>query len=117
MTFMIVFSLTSMAAGGYYVQNIPAWISWAKYISPFKCGYESAQMLVFDRPVICDGTGDLAQYCKDGVFSATPDEVLETLGSEGSHALNIAILMCIVIIPRYFAYLALKSKRGAERGL
>lgn len=116
MTFMIVFSLTSMAAGGYYVQNIPAWIEWAKYISPFKFGYESAQMLVFNRPVPCDGTGDLALFCTDGVNEATPDEVLETLGSEGSQGVSIAILFCIIVIPRYFAYLALKSKRGAERG-
>jgi hypothetical protein len=116
MTFMIVFSLTSMAAGGYYVQNIPAWIGWAKYLSPFKFGYESAQILVFNAPVPCDGTGNLALFCKDGVDEATPDEVLETLGSEGSHGVNIAILFCIIVIPRYFAYLALKSKRGAERG-
>ena len=115
MTFMIVFSLTSMAAGGFYVQNIPAWIAWAKYLSPFKFGYESAQILVFNRPVACDGSGDLALYCTDIVAYANPDEVLETLGSEGGHGVNIGVLLCIIVIPRYFAYLALRSKRGAER--
>ena len=30
MTVMIVFSLTAMAAGGYYIKNIPAFLQWLK---------------------------------------------------------------------------------------
>ena len=56
MTIMIVISLTAMAAGGFYIKNIPAFIQWIKYVSPFKPGYEAAQQLVFDRNVPCDGS-------------------------------------------------------------
>lgn len=112
---MIVVSLTTMAAGGYYVQNIPSWIAWIKYTSPFKFGYEASQILVFDRDVKCDGSGDLAAFCIDNVEFASSEQVLETLGSEGTVATNIGILIALIFIPRYFAFVALKSKKAAER--
>jgi len=115
MTVMIVFSLTAMAAGGFYVENIPSFLVWLKYVSPFKPGYEAAQMLVFDRNVPCDGSGALAEYCTEGVEYATPEQVLDVLNSEGTIAFNIGILVLLVIIPRYLAFLALKGKKGAER--
>lgn len=121
MTIMIVISLTTMAAGGFYIQNIPSFISWIKYVSPFKPGYEVSQMLVFDRDVPCDGSDVLAEFCTgtaggtDGVEYATREQVLSTLGSEGTIAMNIGILCVLMIVPRYLAFLALKGKRGAER--
>jgi ABC-type transport system involved in multi-copper enzyme maturation permease subunit len=115
MTVMIVFSLTAMAAGGYYIKNIPAFLQWLKYISPFKPGYEAAQALVFDRDVPCDGSGILAEYCTGDVKAASSEQVLKFLSSEGSVAFNIGILIILAIVPRYLAFLALKNKRGAER--
>ncbi len=112
---MIVISLTSMAAGGYYVQNIPVWLTWLKFISPFKFGYEASQILVFDRDVPCDGSGVLAEYCTEGVEYVSSEDVLDTLGSEGTVGMNIGILLALALIPRYLAFLALKNKRGAER--
>ncbi len=112
---MIVISLTSMAAGGYYVENIPIWLTWLKYVSPFKFGYEASQILVFDRDVQCDGSGTLAEFCTDGVEYVSSEDVLETLGSEGTVGRNIGVMMALVVIPRYLAFLALKNKRGAER--
>jgi ABC-type multidrug transport system ATPase subunit len=115
MTIMVVVSLTAMAAGGYYIKNIPTFIGWIKYISPFKPGYEAAQTLVFDREVPCDGSGVLAGYCVDGTEKVSSDNVLKFLGSEGSIGFNIGILVALMIVPRYLAFLALKNKRGAER--
>jgi len=115
MTIMIVISLTQMAAGGFYIQNIPSFISWVKYISPFKPGYEAAQRLVFDRDVPCDGSNVLAEFCTGEVKYATSEEVLKSLNSEGTVLFNISILIALVVIPRYLAFLALKTKRGAER--
>jgi len=115
MTIMVVISLTAMAAGGYYIKNIPTFIGWIKFISPFKPGYEAAQALVFDREVPCDGSGILAGYCLDGAETVSSDNVLKFLGSEGSIGFNIGILVALMIVPRYLAFLALKNKRGAER--
>ncbi len=115
MTYMVVISLTSMAAGGFYVQNIPVWLDWVKYASPFKFGYEASQIMIFNYNVPCDGSGYLAQYCTDGVEYATPEQVLEFFNSEGSIPLNLGILLVLIIVPRYLSFLALKAKRGAER--
>jgi ABC-type multidrug transport system ATPase subunit len=117
MTVMVVISLTTMAAGGFYVKNIPNFLVWIKYISPFKPGYEAAQILVFDRSVPCDGSGILAEYCNDGesVGSASVSQVLKFLGSDGTVGLNVGLLVVLVVVPRYLAFLALKGKRGAER--
>merc|ERR1712176_1245713 len=111
-TVMIVFSLTAMAAGGYYIKNIPIFLQWLKYVSPFKPGYEASQVLVFDRDVPCDGSGILREYCTDGVEKVSKEEVLDFLVSEGSVGLNICILLLIIIIPRYLAFLVLKRERG-----
>jgi len=115
MTIMVVISLTSMAAGGFYVQNIPTWLSWVKYTSPFKYGYEASQTMVFDGDVLCDGSGALAKYCTDDVEYATRDQVLEYLNAEGSIGFNVGILFALMIVPRYLSFLALKLKRGDER--
>jgi len=115
MTIMVVISLTSMAAGGFYIQNVPTWLAFVKYTSPFKFGYEASQLLVFDDAVKCDGSGVLAQYCTEGVEYATQEQVLEFINSEGSLGLNVGLLIVLIIIPRYLSFLALKAKRGAER--
>lgn len=115
MTIMVVISLTTMAAGGFYVQNIPVWLEWVKYTSPFKFGYEASQILIFDSPVECDGSGVLAAYCTEGVEFATREQVLDFINSEGTVAFNIGILLILIIVPRYFSFLALKAQRGAER--
>lgn len=115
MTIMVVISLTTMAAGGFYVQNIPVWLEWVKFLSPFKFGYEASQIMIFDGPVKCDDSGVLAQYCTNGVEYASREDVLEFINSEGSIGLNIGILIVLIFVPRYLSFLALKAKRGAER--
>lgn len=115
MTIMIVISLTSMAAGGFYVQNVPTWLAFVKYTSPFKFGYEASQLLVFNDAVRCDGSGVLAAYCTEGVKYATKEEVLEFINSEGTLGFNIGMMIILIIVPRYLSFFALKAKRGAER--
>lgn len=115
MTIMVVISLTTMAAGGFYVQNIPAWLEWVKYLSPFKFGYEAAQQMIFDSGVRCDGSGVLAEYCTEGVEYASRDQVLDFINSEGSIAFNIGMMLILIVVPRFLSFHALKAKRGAER--
>jgi ABC-type multidrug transport system ATPase subunit len=115
MTIMVVISLTTMAAGGFYVQNIPVWLEWVKYTSPFKFGYEASQIMIFNENVPCDGSGKLAAYCTEGVAYATKDQILDFINSEGTVSLNLGILIVLIIVPRYLSFLALKAKRGAER--
>mmetsp|Transcript_13572 Transcript_13572/g.19848 ORF Transcript_13572/g.19848 Transcript_13572/m.19848 type:complete len:361 (+) Transcript_13572:2-1084(+) len=115
MAVMTVVALSLMAAGGFYIKNIPSFLQWVKYISPFKPSFEAAQILVFSRGVECDGSDVLSQYCTEGVEYATSEQVLEYLGSEGTVGLHIVTGVLLVLIPRYLAFLALKSKKGEER--
>ena len=112
---MVVISLTTMAAGGFYVQDIPDWIEWVKYVSPFKFGYEAAQVIIFDSPVKCDGSGALREFCTEGVEYVSTEDILGFLGSEGTVTFNICTLLLLIVVPRYLSFIALKAKRGAER--
>jgi hypothetical protein len=112
---MIAINLTLMGAGGFYIDNIPAWLEWAKYLSPFKHGYGACQKLIFDSPVRCDDSGILAEYCTEGVEYATREQVFLFLNVEGTVALDIGILLILIVVARGLAFLSLKRQRGAER--
>jgi len=115
MTILIVFSLTCLVSGGYYIRNIPDFMKWVPYLSPFKYAYHSTTTLIFDHPVPCDGSGILEVICKDGVEFATPEEIRDFLFLQGSVAFNVGMMLVITFVARYAAFLALKNKRGGDR--
>jgi ABC-type multidrug transport system permease subunit len=116
MTVMTVFSLFLMLLGGFFVQNVPAFIAWAKYLSPFKFAYDASLQLVFDSPVACDGSGALGDLCGGASTGyASPEEVISFLGVQGSVGFNVGLLTVLILVPRYIAYLALRAKKGGER--
>ena len=115
MVIMTVIALSLMVVGGFFVRQIPSWILWLGYLSPFKYSYNSSVQLVFNQPVPCDGSGLLAA-CDGGSegFASTQD-VLEFLGVEFSAGVNAALLLAMFIVVRIFAFFALKSKKAEER--
>jgi len=116
MVIMVVASISLMVSGGFYVENPPAFLTWVTYLSPFTYSYDACQILVFDKNVPCDGSGILEVVCGvEFVDYATPEQVLEYLNVQGSVSFNIGLLFVLFIIPRYFAFLALKLKKGEER--
>jgi len=116
MTVLIVFTLTCLVSGGYYIQNIPAFMSWTPYLSPFKYAYHSSVTLIFDHNVPCDGSGILEVICsKPGVDFATPEEIREFLNVEGSVGMNVGLMFVMIFVARYLAFLALKSKKAGDR--
>jgi len=116
MTVLIVFTLTCLVSGGYYIQNIPAFMKWTPYMSPFKYAYHSCVSLVFDHDVPCDGSGILEVICsKPGVEFATPEDIREFLNVDGSVGLNIGLMCALIFVARYLAFLALKSKKAGDR--
>ena len=113
---MTVFALGLMLLGGFYVENVPAFVSWARYLSPFKFAFDAAQQLVFDENVPCDGSGVLQDICGDSDTGyATPDQVKAFLRVDGSLAFNVGMLLVLSTVPRYVAYLALRSKKSGDR--
>lgn len=116
MTVMTVFSLFLMLLGGFFVENVPVFIAWAKYLSPFKYAYDASLQLVFNSPVPCDGSGALGDICGGAsTGSASPDEVLNYLGVQGSVGFNVGLLFVLILVPRYIAYRALRAKKAGER--
>jgi ABC-type multidrug transport system permease subunit len=115
MTVITVIALTMMLLGGYYVDNVPGFVSWAKYLSPFKYAFDASRELIFDRDVPCDGSGYLPALCYPGREAIPAEEVLAFLEVEGSIGFNAGMLIVLGLVPRYIAYLALRSKRGGKR--
>jgi len=116
MTVLIVFTLTCLVSGGYYIQNIPAFMKWTPYLSPFKYAYHSSVTLVFNHPVPCDGSGILEVICnKPGVEFANPEDIREFLNIQDSVGLNVGLMFVLIFVARYLAFLALKSKKPGDR--
>jgi len=117
MTIMTVSSLALMLLGGFFVQNIPSFVQWARYLSPFKYAFDSSLQIVFDRDVPCDGSGMLEEQCKglDVGYASHEYVVREALQVEGGIAFNVWMLVVICFLPRYIAYLALRRQKAGER--
>jgi ABC-type multidrug transport system ATPase subunit len=113
MTIMIIISLTMMVSGGFFVENMPPFFSWVKYLSPFKYAFDASRELIFDYDVKCDGTNNVCGGLNLNV--ATSSLVKDYLKIENSVALNVGILFCIFVIPRYLAFLSLQRKKAGER--
>ena len=101
-----------MVAGGYYVEEMPQFLSWIKYLSPFKYGFDATQQLVFDRDVPCDGSNVI---CSDSMEYASVAQVKKFLDVDGGVGFNVGLLFLVFLIPRYLSFLALKSKKSQDR--
>jgi len=116
MTLTTVVSLSLMLLGGFFVENVPFWLDWGKYVSPFKYSFDASRQLVFDRNVPCDGSGALESLCNgSSEGSVPPGDVIDFLRIEGSVGFNVGLLIAIGLIPRYIAYRALRAKKQGER--
>ena len=116
LTFMTVVSLFLALVGGFFVENVPPFLVWSKFISPFKYSFDASLQLVFDEPVPCDGSGALEGLCDDNEDGfASPEAVMEFLGVQGSVGFNVGLLIAIGLFPRYLAYLALGAKKEGDR--
>jgi len=115
-TILTISMLALMLLGGFFVENIPDFISWAIFLSPFKYALDSSLQLVFDRPVPCDGSGFLEEACNGRATGyASKEDILKSLNVQGSIGFNVGMLMVICIVPRYLAYVALRRQKEDVR--
>eukprot|EP00538_Stauroneis_constricta_P004422 CAMPEP_0119546338 /NCGR_PEP_ID=MMETSP1352-20130426/805_1 /TAXON_ID=265584 /ORGANISM="Stauroneis constricta, Strain CCMP1120" /LENGTH=818 /DNA_ID=CAMNT_0007591033 /DNA_START=20 /DNA_END=2476 /DNA_ORIENTATION=- len=115
LTIATVLTLSTMLMGGFYVENIPSFISWAKYLSPFKYSFDASRFVIFDRDMPCDGSGQLQDLCASATDTVKRDDLLDFLGVEQSLGFHIGMLIVLGVVPRYLAYLALKYRKAGER--
>jgi len=111
-----VIILFLMLLGGFFAENIPVWLSWVSYLSPFAYASNAALGVIFREPVPCDGSGALGALC-DGASEgfADPEGVREAFFVSGSILSNIGCLLMACILPRLLAYWFLRRKKAGER--
>lgn len=100
MTVMTVVSLFLALVGGFFVENVPSFLRWSAFLSPFKYSFDASLQLVFDKPVPCDGSGALEELCNgtdDG--NASSEAVIGFLGVQGTVGFNVGILMLMGLVP------------------
>ena len=70
--FATVVILFMMLLGGFFAQNLPVWLAWVKCISPFAYASIAALLVIFQKPIPCDGTDALSPLCEVGDTTALP---------------------------------------------
>merc|ERR1711933_412647 len=103
-----------MLLGGFFANNLPVWLSWVRYVSPFAYASNAALGVIFREPVPCDGSGALGPLCNNRSF-ADPEAVKESFTASGTVWLNIGLLLLACILPRLAAYWFLRRKKAGER--
>lgn len=117
-TVVIVFL---MLLGGFFTTNLPGWLSWVRYLSPFAYASNAALGVIFNEPIPCDGSGALGALCDgdggdgDGAIFADPDLVKESFAVYGTVPSNIVCLLAACVVPRLGAYYFLRKKKAGER--
>jgi len=116
LTAMTVVGLATMLLGGFFVTNVPSFLEWGKYLSPFKYAFDASRLIIFQDNIPCDGSGALEDICEGSDQGyATPEEIHSFLGIDGTIEFNVGMLTLISLVPRYVAYLALRFKKSGER--
>lgn len=109
---MVVCSLSMlllMLVGGFFVDGIPYWLEWLKYLSVFKYGYHACLQFEFpdDRSVDCDG-GSFLPRCGKGADSVDGSYITDLLNVQGSVGFNIGIIVVMLVVFRVAAYCCLR---------
>jgi ATP-binding cassette subfamily G (WHITE) protein 2 len=101
-------ALTLMLTGGFLITNLPSFVSWLRYLSPFKYSYDACIQLEFSRDIHCVD-GSVLSGCdgnEGGMVSGR--EAVDLLGSTESVGVNEACLIIFILGFRTLAYLALR---------
>merc|ERR1712146_199420 len=111
---MVVMSLL-MLVGGFFNPDIPSWLTWAQYLSPFYYAGNAAMQVIFSEDIPCDGSGKLCEA--DGETSCYDSSVFlrDNLRVTLPLGVNLAVLFLFIIVPRILAYVVLRRKKAGER--
>jgi len=108
-----------MLMGGFFANNLPVWLSWVRYVSPFAFASNAALGVIFRDPIPCDGSGELGALCMEGAdgdgFYADAAAVRDSFAVFGTVPSNIACLLAACVLPRLLAYWFLRRKKAGER--
>jgi len=98
--------------GGFFARNIPVWLSWVRFISPFSYASNATMRLIFRKEIPCDGSGAV---CTTSEGSIHPQAVFDQFEVFWPLWANIVALLILCCIPRIAAYSLLRQKKAGER--
>jgi hypothetical protein len=106
-TLASIIMLTFMLTGGFFVQSIPVWINWLKYLSINNYSYRLLIKVQYARN---------AQY---GCGSSTGCQSIATSSafrgiSLGGGGVEVGALFLMVVVFRFLAYIALRSMKSRK---
>lgn len=101
-------ALTLMLTGGFFISNLPVFVHWIRYLSPFKYSYDACLQLEFSRDIPCTDGSILVECLADPTGKVSGQAAIDYLGATQSVGLNEACLIIFIIGFRFFAYLALR---------
>lgn len=109
----VVFALSCMLLGGFYVRRMPKWLSWAKYLSHISHAYNIQHRLEFtfgERKFKCNSDNSLFDACKvNGTGWIAGDEIQEKYATlEVGVGESFAILWLYILISRVLFYIFLR---------
>lgn len=101
-------SMTLMLTGGFFIQNLPDFVHWIRFISPFKYSYDACLRLVYYYNVPCRN-GEILVDCVDPTLkSVEPSVVWDYLGQQGTVGFNVGLLIAFIIFFRVAGYLSMR---------
>merc|ERR1711966_258046 len=109
---MVVMSLL-MLVGGFFNPDIPSWLAWAQYLSPFYYAGNAAMQVIFREDIPCDGSGKLCEANEISYHAST--FVRDNLRVTLPLGVNLGVLFLFIVVPRVLAYVVLRRKKAGER--
>ena len=101
-------ALSLMLTGGFFIGNLPSFVHWVRYISPFKYSFDACVQLEFSRPIRCNDGSVLVNCLNNEGGYVSGRDAVHYLGCTQSVGVNEACLIIFIIGFRLFAYLALR---------
>jgi len=113
LSLVTIVAICMLLFGGFYIQNLPSYISWLSIFSPFRYAYNAWMLIELSATeVTCDG-GHLLAVCASGLgVTVVPTAVLlGVLGVTGSLGFNIGCLVGYCFVSLIASYLALRFRK------
>ena len=111
----VVVMISVMLLGGFYVQNMPSWLSvWASWLSFFRYPYGAALQLQFmDSKAFQCVDGSYIDSCRNNPNGTFTDMDAMNHFKVGIHiGLDFLIELCMIVVFRFVAYLSLRFIRN-----
>lgn len=115
-TIAAVIMLTFMLVGGFYVQNIPSWISWIKWLGFMTYAYNLLAKIEFGGRTLYDCGGvDVSDPTTNSTCVPVTDKeaALGLFTNPDSPPWEVAVMFGYLIVLRIMVYYALRIKTSA----